>query len=74
MNKYRVEGTMRAKGKVEFIILARDLDDAMDICDEDPRNFINLSALNCNTCEMEFDADEVIEVGDRIQKGVSRRQ
>lgn len=65
MNKYRVKGTMRVKGEVEFIILARGLDDAMDLCEEDPRDFINLSSLEPNTCEMEFEADEVVEVGDR---------
>ena len=71
MNKYRVEGTMVAKGKVEFIVLARSLDDAMDLCDEDPRDFLDLSALESNTCEIAFEAGEVIEVG---PKAVSSRQ
>jgi inactivated superfamily I helicase len=63
MNKYRVEGTMKAKGKVEFLILARSLEDAMDLCDEDPRDFVALSMLDSKDCEMEFEADEVVEVG-----------
>jgi len=55
---------MRAKGKVEFLILARSLDDVMDICDEDPEAFIDLSMLNSNECELEFEANEIIvEVG-----------
>ena len=63
MNKYRVEGTMKAKGKIEFIVLAKGLDEAMDLCDEDPRDFVDLSMLDSKDCEMEFEADEVIEVG-----------
>jgi len=68
MNKYRVEGTMRVKGSVEFIILARTLDDAMAICGEDPRDFIDLAMLESGECEMEFKADEVIEVGGAYAK------
>ena len=66
MNKYRVRGTMKATGKIEFIILARSLDDAMDICGEDPRDFINYSTLGSDQCSVEFAPDEVIEVGNSI--------
>jgi len=63
MNKYNVTGSMRVKGEVEFLILAKSLDDALDLCEEDPRNFADITMLNSKTCEMEFEADEVIEVG-----------
>ena len=72
MNKYRVKGKMRVKGEVEFLILAKSLDDAMDICDENPGDFTDISMLNSKTCEMEFEADEVVEVGGTLL--VSSRQ
>ena len=58
---------MVAKGKVEFIVLARSLDDAMDLCDEDPRDFIGLSMLEPGECELEFETNEITEIGNRYQ-------
>ena len=68
MNKYKVKGTMRVKGTVEFLVLTQSFEDAMYLCDEDPRDFVDLSMLEAGECEMEFEADEVVEVGGSYAK------
>lgn len=69
MNKYRVKGTVQIRAKTEFLVLAKSPDEAWDLCEDHPRDCLNLSTLEQKACDrMEFEADEIIEIGKRVSR------
>lgn len=63
MKKYRVKGQVNLKAEAEVLVLAGSPDEAWDLCEDHPAEFLNLATLETKACrEMTFDVDDVMEI------------